>query len=792
MKRFLLSCSVVSTLFLGHVGASALEDLGPTSRAPTHSSGGMLFGLGNYESALNTFTPSMDMSKLNFGLCDEDCATTIASFALSYAKNLPRKDGLTFDTLCENASPTARSLAFTKLLLHDTKQKFTNEINTLLQSEPQESKQIFSHNATAALHRYAKSDAESYGFYQRLLALNPASISATCYLDATQTLTYCAAERDHAASLAKLPAKRALLEQAHSYFKTYEERVGTLEGYAHFVIGNLLAEDITLFHGNPLAQKKLADDAIAHYDTGRSLQTVEEQRAFKTLYIDACTATYSKVHDDEKILALLDEFPFDVEDYQHKTLIHIINAHIRLGLTHHALPYIEHITHLVKTKSHDLAVMNCAISVAEELAFSGMFAQAAELLKACKEAMLVHYIPDTHRASFKNTLITCQYYIDVENAFAMKNPGERRKALTQARILIHQATHYSLTSKEYMTKFFIARFRALCALGGQKDAKVYYEIKQHLENLGLDRTSIQALEPKKAIQQPGGKGKGKDKPNARKPAAQSKTTPNSLENYIRASVKNHYLKFATDTLNRLAADASEVQALATDKISHMHAELTDGLKHLKAACEDTGTQDPARFMELSQTYGALEGRLPLYKALISDIRNERKRVLSDLYRKQEARTSTSSDTYTGGEGSALSNVRAQYDHTKPVTSSSSNASSSTEPTRSSSTSPSVSTPLSVSVTYSKRAEKEKKTLVSLNGAQAKLERFIDEIKKDPYLVHINEATGRAEALRVEENLYSRRFDQKNRLVYRVTKDAKGAVHVKILSLLTHYKGLHLS
>lgn len=84
----------------------------------------------------------------------------------------------------------------------------------------------------------------------------------------------------------------------------------------------------------------------------------------------------------------------------------------------------------------------------------------------------------------------------------------------------------------------------------------------------------------------------------------------------------------------------------------------------------------------------------------------------------------------------------------------------------------------------------------LNPSQLyKFEQFKSEITHNPWLDQSITGTlsGKPKKLKGYSNLYSRRFDHKNRLVYRVTQDLETKVTcVTILGFLTHYKALERS
>lgn len=60
----------------------------------------------------------------------------------------------------------------------------------------------------------------------------------------------------------------------------------------------------------------------------------------------------------------------------------------------------------------------------------------------------------------------------------------------------------------------------------------------------------------------------------------------------------------------------------------------------------------------------------------------------------------------------------------------------------------------------------------------KIERFIEELSDHPYI-----GTGKPERLKGDVDIWSRRIDKKNRLLYKVEEEK---VLVLVLSLLGHY------
>lgn len=84
------------------------------------------------------------------------------------------------------------------------------------------------------------------------------------------------------------------------------------------------------------------------------------------------------------------------------------------------------------------------------------------------------------------------------------------------------------------------------------------------------------------------------------------------------------------------------------------------------------------------------------------------------------------------------------------------------------------------VTYSKKAEDDV-LLISKSGqpsAKKKLRQILAELKEHP-----NTGTGQPELLKGRPNTYSRRLDQKNRVVYKIDNDV---VEVLVLQALGHY------
>lgn len=75
----------------------------------------------------------------------------------------------------------------------------------------------------------------------------------------------------------------------------------------------------------------------------------------------------------------------------------------------------------------------------------------------------------------------------------------------------------------------------------------------------------------------------------------------------------------------------------------------------------------------------------------------------------------------------------------------------------------------------------------------KFKKFQNEIEQNPYLDESISGTfsGKAKKLTGFSNLYSRRFDKKNRFVYRI-EEHEGQIRATILGLLTHYKILERS
>jgi|GEM_PF-3556005 tetratricopeptide (TPR) repeat protein len=87
----------------------------------------------------------------------------------------------------------------------------------------------------------------------------------------------------------------------------------------------------------------------------------------------------------------------------------------------------------------------------------------------------------------------------------------------------------------------------------------------------------------------------------------------------------------------------------------------------------------------------------------------------------------------------------------------------------------------------KEARKDYDHLMSQPGIKAKYVNFIEELSKNP--CELSKGSGKPKRLRGADDLFSRRFDKANRMVYHVKKTGENTYEVTIMSLSGHYKHL---
>lgn len=96
-------------------------------------------------------------------------------------------------------------------------------------------------------------------------------------------------------------------------------------------------------------------------------------------------------------------------------------------------------------------------------------------------------------------------------------------------------------------------------------------------------------------------------------------------------------------------------------------------------------------------------------------------------------------------------------------------------------------PLRVSFRLLKEAKKDYDQMMSQPGMRGKYSNFIRALSENP--LEMSKGAGKPKRLQGADDLYSRRFDKGNRMVYHVKKTGEDTFEVTLYSLLGHYKHL---
>ena len=239
-------------------------------------------------------------------------------------------------------------------------------------------------------------------------------------------------------------------------------------------------------------------------------------------------------------------------------------------------------------------------------------------------------------------------------------------------------------------------------------------------------------------------------------------------------------------------------AVKTPTVSQAPTSSSHVSSSSSSSSQDVSTSSSSDFQSLQHMVTRMENTYASFSRKHEALKSlERKQQYKERLQKFEHTTSSPFEDRKPSK----QNLRSEYPREPKKRSASSgitlsqavmSTSTSTSSSSSSSTSPSISTdevipqPIQWHITPAALGQYE-----SLSTSQlSKFNHFKSEIAQNPWLDQSITGTfsGRAKQLKGFSNLFSRRFDHKNRFVYRV-EDLSGSIRVTVLGLLTHYKAL---
>lgn len=281
--------------------------------------------------------------------------------------------------------------------------------------------------------------------------------------------------------------------------------------------------------------------------------------------------------------------------------------------------------------------------------------------------------------------------------------------------------------------------------------------------------------------------------------ATKKITPMEMVKAIKQQLKNKTLERCED----LSMKIKKISFEAIDGFQEQEAErveLVNNLMKLKEKIENFGVAPSLSGAQSSSTRNTISADTALLTVQcdVDDLEKDYK----NLFKKhQEAKKinlkkmrSAYLETLSHEETDLLPlvwtpNIRAQFGHAKPERTPTPApkelaASSSTD-----AQAPSAGAPYSPNVTFSmlRHVPAQLEKLKEINGHANKYKASLEEIAQDP--LGCVRKSRQFKALAGEKGIFSCRFDQTNRLVFRTIQTGDNDYHVIILSVFGHYKDL---
>ncbi|MCA0370804.1 MAG: hypothetical protein LCH26_06855 [Proteobacteria bacterium] len=818
MKKLLLSSSIFGCVLFGYVQASALEggetlcassvcasasveEEAPVSPALLNARD--LYKNEKFSDAYAAYLALMDEAKEDCGLSSRDHADALTSYVMSTNGAAQPDETARLSHLMAKATPQAQAHAFYQLLLADKEQQHASISSLFIEA-------YFSRQGSAlalreTLEEYEHDDARTkHKAYQAIIAhmnrLN-VSVDKNTYMEAI-----CVAMQVLFGSydIMDLDKRAPVTQNLEDNLRLYETLPGENDPRFYKSRG--------MFSWQKYDEQGLEDRinaSVQDFHMWYDLLSPQEKKENKSAYIESLTTSYGKLGDHQKILETLEELPQDLSVWDVNQLQCAVNAYLSLGNAHHARPHIQILKERLK-KLMELEMRQCQgeqlsqtelgqiellhedaflnVDVAFKLAFSGLFKDAKEMLNICEAHFKNGNAPEFFQTRALADAKNIRLYMALQEAASKTDMNARKIAFRQARATFGAANIKGTTEEKlkYLSVYYIALMH--------EDGREVQEARIFVKNAIIALQGIRSAHgaSKSAVQpsQPGRRGA--------KVKRQAKAAALGTDDTIRSFLKAQYVSFTAENLQKIAEAEEVVHNSHSPALIEQHNKLKEDLKNLSVLSNQGGIPDAKNMHTLVTLFHSIEANLAAYKTLVYDMKQE-----IDLARRalafQEAARSGDLVASSSTDAPAIPNERKFYSFEKSRSTSPEKSAkikpSSSSSAASSSAASSSAHAMAVSdvmITRSKLANKDLDTLLTKPGMREKYETFLDEIRRDPYLVTMNFASGRAEALRVGPNIYSRRFDGKNRLVYEVKKGPDGRVHVEILRALKHYKRQHLA
>lgn len=819
MKKLLLSSSIFGCVLFGYVQASALEggetlcassvcasasveEEAPVSPALLNARD--LYKNEKFSDAYAAYLALMDEAKEDCGLSSRDHADALTSYVMSTNGAAQPDETARLSHLMAKATPQAQAHAFYQLLLADKEQQHASISSLFIEA-------YFSRQGSAlalreTLEEYEHDDARTkHKAYQSVIAhmnrLN-VSVDKNTYMEAI-----CVAMEVLYGSYDVTRDK----DERERVFQNLEDTIRIYESIPGENDARFYKYRGTAFWHKYDTQglEEGVEKSIQDFHTWYSLLTPDEKKKNKNEYIVSLTTSYAELKNHQKVLETLEVLPQDLKEWEVNQLICAVEAYLSLGNAHHARPHIqilkERLKKLIEVEKKQLQGAQLSegemeeikfshedvyfsIDVASKLAFLGFYKDAKEMLNICEAHFKNGNAPEFFQTRALADAKNIRLYMALQEAASKTDMNARKSAFRKARATFGAANIKGTTEEKlkYLSVYYIALMH--------EDGREVQEARIFVKNAIIALQGIRSAHgaSKSAVQpsQPGRRGA--------KVKRQAKAAALGTDDTIRSFLKAQYVSFTAENLQKIAEAEEVVHNSHSPALIEQHNKLKEDLKNLSVLSNQGGIPVAKNMHTLVTLFHSIEANLAAYKTLVYDMKQE-----IDLARRalafQEAARSGDLVASSSTDAPAIPNERKFYSFEKSRSTSPEKSAkikpSSSSSAASSSAASSSAHAMAVSdvmITRSKLANKDLDTLLTKPGMREKYETFLDEIRRDPYLVTMNFASGRAEALRVGPNIYSRRFDGKNRLVYEVKKGPDGRVHVEILRALKHYKRQHLA
>ncbi|MBA4118016.1 MAG: hypothetical protein C0514_03870 [Candidatus Puniceispirillum sp.] len=820
MKKLLLSGSIFGCVLLGCVQASTFEgdealcasSIPPLASveeeepvSPILQNARDLYETKNFSDAYAAYLVLMNEAQENCGLSPQDHAEALTSYVMSTNGAAQPDETARLSHLMAKATPQAQAHAFFQLLLADEGHQHALIPSLFIDAYFSRQGSALALQETLELYEYDDVRTKHEAYQSIIAHMNRLNVfvEKNIYMEAicvamqvlfgSHDVTRDQDERDR------------VFQNIEDTMRTYESIPGENDARFYKCRGTAFWQQY-----DTRGLVEALEGSIQDFHMWYGLLSQNEKKENKNEYIECITTSYAKLGNYQKVVEILEELPQDLNVWDVNQLQCAIKAHLSLRNAHHARPHIQILKERLKKRvelekrqiqgkqlsqeeSEEIELLHediyLNIEVAFKLAFSGFFKDAKAMLNICDTHFKSGNVPDFIKGKALAEINNIRLYMALQDAMSKTDVNARKNAFRKARATFGAVNVKGTTEEKlkYLSVYYISLM--------YEDSKDAQETRIFVKNVILTLQATQsATNASKSAAQP-------IKPSRKgaKARRQPKAHPLGTDDAIRSFLKAQYVNFTAENLQKMAEAEEVVRNSHSPALIEKHNTLKDDLKALSVLSNQGGIPDAKNMHTLVTLFHGIEANLAAYKTLVYDMKQE-----IDLARRslafQEAARSGELVASSSTDGPATSNERKFYSFeksrsTSPEKSAKIKPSSSSSGVASSSAASSSTHAAAVSdvfITRSKLASKDLETLLTKPGMKEKYGTFLDEIRKDPFLVTMNFASGRAEALRVGPNIYSRRFDGKNRLVYEVKRGADGHVHVEILRALKHYKRQHLA